>query len=388
MTIIPMQLAAFVRNSINPKKFAGKNLSPGDFNKWKDFISNAVDSLSIIIAVTAFHPGEIESIITQVVNLSNIVNSYRFKEFRQLKVHPQARLIGEHYEYTINLFDGLLRKLGVLFPKEAGGVKISDSNLYETMSVLKKGVHQLSVHLGNSAVETKLADIVVSGISKFIHQRQITRNDQHYITEMISVLLSTENLDNKQLSDLLIMYDFNTAEFYNYYTDNWKINLDDIPGLHEQREMLLTEKDRIFDLENKSPLLMPGNRKRLYAELTGFLDRKSTLVRNITKSRRRVIRDGQRSKEGQRFLINLPVPQFGLFLRMQIEKGLLAKESVGELFKFFAAHFYTPNTLYISAESLQKKSTDVEFATAQKLKAHLIGMLNWLNTNYNLSNYN
>jgi hypothetical protein len=73
---------------------------------------------------------------------------------------------------------------------------------------------------------------------------------------------------------------------------------------------------------------------------------------------------------------------------MQIEKGILVKENLGDLFKFFATHFYTPNAEYISADSLQKKSTDVEFATAQKLKGQLIGMLNWLNTNFNLSNYN
>ena len=98
--------------------------------------------------------------------------------------------------------------------------------------------------------------------------------------------------------------------------------------------------------------------------------------------------DKEKAKAGIRFLMNLPVPQFGLFIRMQIEKGLLPKENVGDLFSFFAQHFYTPNTLFMSADSLQKKSTDVEFSTAQKMKGQLIGMLNWLNSNFNLSNYN
>lgn len=106
------------------------------------------------------------------------------------------------------------------------------------------------------------------------------------------------------------------------------------------------------------------------------------------KVRRQVIRDSERSNNAARVLINMPVAQFGLFIRMQVEKGLLVREHLGDLFTFFATHFYTPNTLYISADSLQKKSTDVEFGTAKKVKGHLIEMLNWLNTNYNLSNYN
>lgn len=107
----------------------------------------------------------------------------------------------------------------------------------------------------------------------------------------------------------------------------------------------------------------------------------------MLKLRRVILQDDMLAKSMTRLKVNMPVAQFGLFIRVQIEKGLLLKENIGELFNFFAAHFYTPQTMFISPESLRKKSTDVEFSTAQKLKAHLIAMLNWLNENYNLSNY-
>jgi hypothetical protein len=152
--------------------------------------------------------------------------------------------------------------------------------------------------------------------------------------------------------------------------------------------MLLTEKDQLYNLHIEKGLQMPGTSSLLYNELDQFLSEKYVFVNQLVKLRREATLDSEKAKAGIRFLINLPVPQFGLFIRMQIEKGLMPKEKVGDLFAFFATHFYTPNTSFISADSLQKKSTDVEFSTAQKLKGQLIGMLNWLNSNYNLSNYN
>ncbi len=107
----------------------------------------------------------------------------------------------------------------------------------------------------------------------------------------------------------------------------------------------------------------------------------------MTNLKREILEDSEKEKPCVRVRVNLPVAQFALLIRLFMERGLLMKEHVGEQFVFFATYFFTPNTSDISADSLQKKSTDVEFGTALKLKGHLIQMLNWLNENFNLSNY-
>ncbi|MBK0380059.1 hypothetical protein [Mucilaginibacter segetis] len=389
MDLITIQLQQFVRESINPQKFIGKTVSSKDFGKWKDFLAKEINSLNLAVLNLSFHNNGVEKVMLQLVNLSDIVNSYIFKKSLILRNHSQARLIREHYIYTIERFDELISILGNLFPNEAGKIKIADSKLFNTISDLKGHYRELINHLRNSDAGKDLVEIVLLGICKMIHKKNITRNEVHYIESLIFFLLKNEvSLDNRRLSDLLIIHDFNIPDFYRYCVDNWKVYLIDLPGLHEQKEMLLVEKDRLFNLFTAKGLIMPYNMKSLFMELDEFLKEKYTLTNQLIKLRRKLSQDQERTKAGIRFLVNLPVSQFGLFIRIQIEKGILIKENLGELFTFFATHFYTPNTLYISAESLQKKSTDVEFATAQKLKGHLIGMLNWLNTNYNLSNYN
>src|SRR5690606_19647582 len=122
-------------------------------------------------------------------------------------------------------------------------------------------------------------------------------------------------------------------------------------------------------------------------QLRIFYREKKSYIQQRIRLRRSEIRDRQLGEETERLQVNLPVAQFGLFIRLFMEKGLLQKEDVGKTFAYYAKHFRTPKTSFISAESLQKKSTDVEFTTAKKMKGHLIGMVNWLNKHYNTTNH-
>jgi hypothetical protein len=232
-----------------------------------------------------------------------------------------------------------------------------------------------------------LKEILLAGLFQFINKKNLTHGEEGYLIDLISTIDTSVNLTTDTLVELLIRKDFNIPEFFLYCVNKWQKKLEDIQGLHEQKEMLLKERHQLFDLNLKygTKLLKDS---LLYQDLNIYLEEMYTYIKQLIKLRREALQDQEKAKLGQRFLINLPVPQFGLFIRMQMEKGILVKENVGEIFNFFATHFYTANAPFISPESLQKKSTDVEFSTAQKLKGHLIGMLNWINTNYNLSNYN
>ncbi|QEM06189.1 hypothetical protein DIU31_022705 [Mucilaginibacter rubeus] len=393
MNFISIQLRLFVQESIDPKNFTGKHITTLEFNKWKNFLKKEVTAILLKVSEWPLNLQEhdakhIERLITGIVILSNTLNSYILKNSVFLKNHPQAKIIREHYYYSFNLLEELLLSLGESFPGAAAGVKISQANLRHVIPGLKKKFYKLCGHFNEFVIDKALLDIVIPGISALINKKDITWDDTRYISSLMDLLLNDSELDNKKLADLLIIHDFNIQAFYLYYLHRLRERLDDIPGLHEQREMLLAEKDRLYNLTTEKGLIMPSKNRSLFMELGEFVNGKYTFAKKRVKLQRRFIRDTKNAKTNTRFLINLPVPQFGLFIRMQIEKGFLAKENLGELFKFFAGHFYTPNTLYISPDSLQKKSTDVEFATAQKLKGHLIGMINWLNANYNLSNYN
>jgi len=201
--------------------------------------------------------------------------------------------------------------------------------------------------------------------------------------------IPNKNFSNSgALIDYMIINDFNLPEFFLFCADTWSAQLTTLDGLLQQKEMLLNTKSHLFDLTLSRGMKFPFTKQRFYNELNKFLSEKYSLVKERLKISQQYETNEDLRPRAKRVLINLSVAQLGLFIRLQVEKGILAKDHIGELFAFFARNFYTPNTDFISAESLQKKSSDVEHATAVKLKAHLIAMLNWLNSHYNLSNYN
>lgn len=161
----------------------------------------------------------------------------------------------------------------------------------------------------------------------------------------------------------------------------------DTPSLHEQLEILIGLEDRISSLPARCTSRWMAEDESIREQIRTLLAEKKQYIQQRIELRRLEIQDSKLSEQTDRMQVNLPVAQFGLFIRLFMEKGLLPKEEVGKTFAYYARHFSTPKTPFISAESLQKKSTDVEFSTAKKMKGHLIGMVNWLNEHYNVSNH-
>ncbi|MGF7079743.1 hypothetical protein [Mucilaginibacter sp. UYCu711] len=392
MNLISEQLQVFVCDSISPQKLITKQIPAEEFNKWDHFILKEVEALKILIYFSSVKDNGINEcsvtkLFNQLVSLSNIVSSYLFKGFNILKHHPQANEIKKHYKFSRNLLDELVSGLEKSFPQESKKIKITASNMPDVIGNLKYLYNNMLQNISGTSIDHQLQEILDRGFNYLIGKKGITNSDVEYITSLCSLIIRTKPENSPSMIDLLLANDFNIPDFFLYCLNTWEERLVEIPGLHEQSEMLLREKDRILKLKTQKGLRMPGVPIPLIKEMKQFLNEKQEIVAQLTKIRRQVIEDSEKLKSGKRFLVNLPVSQLGLFIRLQIEMGLLLKEHVGEIFIFFATHFYTNNALFISPQSLQKKSTDVEFATAQKLKKQIIGMLNWLNTNYNLSNY-
>lgn len=393
MNLISEQLQLFVNDSLNPQKFAGNHFSNKEFERWQVFLTKEIAELrynlsSLPDPKNRRNKAEIVTCINEIVYLSNTINGYLTRIFPVWKSHPQADQIRLNYLFSLNSLEGLITKLPASLAGISGLVKITNYSLPQVKMELKQRLKLITAHFYLTNIDEAFKEIVLAGLTHLMLQKNIRLVDQHYFINLSQLILDEKELHSRQLMDLLIANDFNLPEFFHYCVKYWRKRMSEIPGLHEQQEMLITEKDLLYNTHIKRGLRMPDASSALYKDLDQFLFEKNAYVKSLLRVRREAIMDKEKANAGIRFLMNLPVPQFGLFIRMQIEKGLLPKENIGDLFSFFALHFYTPNTLFMSAESLQKKSTDVEFSTAQKMKGQLIGMLNWLNSNFNLSNYN
>lgn len=183
----------------------------------------------------------------------------------------------------------------------------------------------------------------------------------------MKALSSLDSPSNVNVENLLYQYDFNTPTFFNYCTKCCNESLADTPGQHMQMEIIISWEDRIIGLPTRTSLRWMKRDESIQIQLKSFLKEKKLYLQQRINLRRAELHDYKLAEEKDRMLINLPVQQFGLFIRIFMENGILQKENVGKIFSYYARHFRTPNTPFISAESLQKKSTDVEFSTAVKM---------------------
>ncbi|MDN3584555.1 hypothetical protein [Mucilaginibacter flavus] len=389
MNLISLPLQHFINDSIHPNHFKHHILSKDEIDKWNAFLTKELNSLieearKYTLINRRKDKDQITAYINRLVSLSNTVNTYLIKNVHLWSDHVQSKQIREQYIHTCNRLEWLMDEIMIIFPNARSSVLITNYQLPQVKMELKNALNAVfeSLHVQQSAAE--LVEIFSAGVKQMINQKGLTYSKKEYLNQLL-LLLSKKS--ERSLNDLLIINDFNLPEFFHYQINTFRDNLNKLDGLHDQLVEIIREKDRLYNLHIEEGLKITMTDRSLFCDLNDYLTEKKSYIRQLIKIRREVQIDVEKAR-ATKILINLPVPQFGLFIRMQVEKGFLSKEHIGELFSFFASHFYTQNTAHISADSLQKKSTDVEFSTAQKMKAHLIGMLNWLNTNYNLSNFN
>lgn len=384
----PVLLLHWVEENIHPQHLTSPLLPKADFPSLQsDLIVIVKKFRKILFKELIFSKKQSASSMRQLVAISNTVHHYLYRLAPAWNQGEQAPHIRTFYICALNLLETLLEELGKLAPMAYKEIPVTQYRLPNLVMELKGKYRCFVLHLCQADIDRELKDLLLAGVEQLIRKKEISLLNADYCRQLMEVINGTSMLNTATLKNLLCLNGFNLPAFFFYCINGFKELLENIPGLHEQLDMLMNEQDKLSSLAQGNKIKMLPGVAPITVQLRGFLSEKKRHISQMLKLRRMIIQDDQKAKSMARLRINMPVAQFGLFIRVQIEKGLLLKENIGELFNFFALHFYTPQTLFISPENLRKKSTDAEFSTAQKLKTQLIGMLNWLNEHYNLSNY-
>ncbi|MGO1243922.1 MAG: hypothetical protein ACTJHT_10170 [Sphingobacterium sp.] len=388
MNQVSVLLLNWVEDTVHPQNLANSQLIGTDPLSLKEvFTAEIITFKKIVCKQLIFSKKQADINMKQLVKISDAVHHYRYRLAAAWNQSVQGPQIKSFYTYALNLVETVLADMGRLAPAIYKQIPITKYGLPTLMMELKARYKIFLLHLDRLDIDGDLKTIVKKSLHQMIRKKEISFLDVAYCRHLMTIVGNINSADTTMFKDLLCRNGFNPPEFYLYCINDFKGILDNIPGLHQQLGLLMTEQDKLSSLIVNCKIKMLSSAAPIGEQLRGFLTEKKFYIKQMLKLRRAMLQDDQFAKSMTRLRINMPVAQFGLFIRLHIEKGVLLKENIGELFNFFAAHFYTPQTTFISAESLRKKSTEVEFSTARKLKANLISMLNWLNENYNLSNY-
>ncbi|MCT1533007.1 hypothetical protein M3B46_18545 [Sphingobacterium daejeonense] len=321
--------------------------------------------------------------LMQLIEVSNKIYDYLTKMSALWTKGRFPNYIRNIYRQVLSLLGSLMEMCGGFDREIQLGLPITNYSLSNIRIMLNQKFEVVRKQIGNSNIDKQLRELLLSGIQSHIRKKEMKKSDLDYACLILDRLEYSESYSTSEMENLLYQYDFNTPTFFNYCIINCNRVLLDTPSLHEQMEILIGFEDRINGLPRRTTLRWMPEDISIREQLRVFLKEKKAYLHQRMELRRSEIEDHKLTEDNERMEVNVPVTQLGLLVRLFMERGILPKEDVGRTFAHYARHYRTPKTPFISAESLQKKSTNIEYSTANKVKSHLIGMVNWLNEHHN-----
>ena len=324
------------------------------------------------------------NLVRRLVLSINKIHSYLTTVTKLSKAIRESARYRNQYVQVLDILQSLLEDCARFDPQMAGELPLTTYFLYTIRLNLNQRLNRLYKKMNGSDIDKALVRLLMRELKILMYKNDLTGVQLEYIIQLTDGLHGLEQLETEDVENLLIQEGFDHPSFFTYYKRRCNALIQEADSLHDQLEIVLLQEDRLASLRKGKPGGSVRHIMHLDFRVRGFLNGRKKVIRQKIRLRRMEIKDSQLSENSYRAKVNLSVPQFSLLLKAGMETGMVFKEEkVGKTFAFYARHFRTANTPHISPDSLQKKSTDVDYSTAKKVKAYLIRMVNWINEHHN-----
>ncbi|MBD1429784.1 hypothetical protein [Sphingobacterium litopenaei] len=342
-----------------------------------------VKSIFIYLIVFNFKNAQIEFL--KFIDLSNRIYASLHYALKYNKPGiSQSRI---NYIKILESIDKLIDMLLLYDKKLIEIIPLSNYSYYTIKPKLKQQIISLKDAPGLKDVEPQLIRVVQDSLFSVLQSNSRIRNELRYINILLKKLSKAPELTTESLEWVLFQYGFNSKRYLEYYINKSNQQMLEDSSLHKQIENIISFQEQLYCLVPLQKNCLDLNSPTIIDQILLFFKDKKESLKQKLDVRRTEIMDAKLLEANDKVMFNIPVAQFGLLIKLLMEVNLIPKENVGKTFSFFAKYFKTPSVNFISSESLQKKSSTVEFSTARKMKAYLIEMVNWINKNYNASSF-
>lgn len=259
--------------------------------------------------------------------------------------------------------------------------KASYQIIIDTRKQIEPQYKQIYFYCNQSQPDTKVMKLIKDNLSKIIEPQlfhTVTYEELNYTIEFTTKLL--ELIKNKEDSNFLITYllllNFNSFDFFDYYTDTIIKELEKQPSEIEQIKLLYkylkSTNQKQLHIQSKLVQNLPSTKEQIVAwieEEIHYLNQKRLL-----EPYQPVKRDTQEIND--KIQTGLSVPQLSYFFGLLIQTGIIQPKTQRAVFRFIANNFRTKITETISVDSINSKYYNVETATKMAVREKIIELLN------------
>lgn len=240
---------------------------------------------------------------------------------------------------------------------------------------------ELKLDSGNCSIQ-EVIEIILQSFSKIMEldlQQKITYSELLYASELIPTLYNQVKYKQKTkkcLKEIMLEFNFNSLDFFYYYTNEINKELErednDVEKFKILYKYLKNTNQRQLYSNNKWNTKLPSAKKQIAGwleEEIQYLNQKRILESYTTTNPINV-------EPKTKFHTDLSVPQLSYFFGLLIQTGIIQPPTHRAIFKFIADHFKTKMTNSISIDSLNSKYYNVESTTKNTVREKIIELLN------------
>ena len=375
--------------SISPVQLTQSIFTDRDLIDSKRFIDERTNELRLLMKANLhgmYTDAEkkiwLRSVQLQLVGLSDDLNCYLCRDNKIWETFSCRTQIRQTYLYCIDNIENLIGYAKYYFLDWFDSkVKLTDLRRKIQLPGIRCKVNQLEEFLKSTSVKDDLSKLVIQQLRSVLKGRYFSSEQAKYIDQLSNHIQMQGNLNDKLLMGILVDFNFNSPELFLYRSNEINESLDTEDSLHDQHALILKNLDSFRSME-LDDVCLDHTWPSIGFHLLKFCEKKLVVLEKMMEARRMAMQDKSMIKSTFRALTGLSVAQLALFVKGQMETGMLLNQKVKDVANFVALNFYTENAEFISVDSFIKKMTDAEFSTALKLWEFLELIQDWLNDKY------
>lgn len=259
--------------------------------------------------------------------------------------------------------------------------KASYKTILETRKKIQSQYYQIILYYNQTQTHIKAINLIVERFSNIMNPKlfhTVTYNELNYCMDFMNNLLHLIKFkeNTNPLSIHLLQLNFNSFDFFDYYTDEINKELEQLETEIEKIKLLYkylkSINQKFLYIQDKLINNLPSTKEQITAwieEEIHYLNQKRILeLSPVTKQEHKETND--------KILTGLSVPQLSYFFGLLIQSGIIQPPTQRAIFKFITNHFKTKMTNSISVDSLNSKYYNVETTTKNAVREKIIELLN------------
>jgi len=355
-----------------------------DFLKLLD--NNRSEFISRFTDVITDSPKRGKNLLLQLISTSDRI-FLNLKKISHANVNiPNNAIVRKAYMRMMNIIESLLELCGKINKNIYYDLPLTKFDCIIKRTKLRGKISHIRQKLRTSSCNPQLIALIVRKLHEIVNADALEVGKFRYANMLVKKINLLSEVRDEDIVALLIKNNFNSPEFFDFCIEEYnKIIANDC--LYTQIELIVSIEESLNNTKTICRWRLNKDDNSIRDQLIHYFTMRKHYLEKRLDLRRAQIADEKLQEDSARIETALTVAEMGFLIKLFLEHNIIPTKNIKKIYVFFAQNFSSKGAKFISPDSMQKKASNVEFATAKKIKGVLLTMVAWINKHHHVENY-